>query len=146
MWFVLFFILLYALLHVYLLTKTLIAFSPSHLQTILLGVFLACMTVMPILEHVMERGGHTRICFALGLFSSLWMAVLFWACSVFVVQDLWNLAVRAAGFFQPVLRGGLIPERPAFSSLYVSRGAGTWGPPLRFFAPPEITLFTLGPD
>ncbi len=28
-------------------------------------------------------------------------------------------------------------------TLYVSRGAGTWGPPLRLFAPPEITLITL---
>jgi len=27
--------------------------------------------------------------------------------------------------------------------LYVSRGAGTWGPPIRFLAPPEIALFTL---
>ncbi|MFA5825919.1 MAG: metallophosphoesterase [Gallionellaceae bacterium] len=27
--------------------------------------------------------------------------------------------------------------------LYVSRGAGTWGPPIRLFAAPEITLITL---
>ncbi len=27
--------------------------------------------------------------------------------------------------------------------LYVSRGAGTWGPPLRLFAPPEIALITI---
>lgn len=27
--------------------------------------------------------------------------------------------------------------------LYVNRGAGTWGPPLRLFARPEITLFVL---
>jgi len=27
--------------------------------------------------------------------------------------------------------------------LYVSRGAGTWGPPIRFFAPPEITVIDL---
>lgn len=27
--------------------------------------------------------------------------------------------------------------------LYVSRGAGTWGPPMRLFAPPEITLITI---
>lgn len=26
------------------------------------------------------------------------------------------------------------------SSLYVNRGAGTWGPPMRFLAPPEITI------
>ena len=27
--------------------------------------------------------------------------------------------------------------------LYVSRGAGTWGPPMRIFATPEITLITI---
>lgn len=27
--------------------------------------------------------------------------------------------------------------------LYVNRGAGTWGPPARLFAPPEITLITI---
>ncbi|PKN52919.1 MAG: metallophosphoesterase [Deltaproteobacteria bacterium HGW-Deltaproteobacteria-13] len=28
-------------------------------------------------------------------------------------------------------------------SLYISQGAGTWGPPVRFFAPPEITVIDL---
>jgi predicted MPP superfamily phosphohydrolase len=27
--------------------------------------------------------------------------------------------------------------------LYVSRGSGTWGPPIRFMAPPEVTIITL---
>lgn len=31
------------------------------------------------------------------------------------------------------------------SLLYVSRGTGTWGPPLRFLAPPEVTVFELVP-
>jgi uncharacterized protein len=31
------------------------------------------------------------------------------------------------------------------SLLYISRGAGTWGPPMRFLAPPEITLIVLEP-
>lgn len=31
------------------------------------------------------------------------------------------------------------------SHLFVSRGIGTWGPPLRFLAPPEITVITLTP-
>ena len=29
------------------------------------------------------------------------------------------------------------------SNLYVSRGSGTWGPPVRFLAPPEITVIEL---
>ena len=32
---------------------------------------------------------------------------------------------------------------PHGSALYVSRGTGTWGPPIRFFAPPEVTVIEL---
>lgn len=30
--------------------------------------------------------------------------------------------------------------------LYVSRGTGTWGPPIRFLAPPQITVIDIVPD
>jgi hypothetical protein len=36
---------------------------------------------------------------------------------------------------------GLYRERGSF--FYVTSGAGTWGPPLRLFAPAEIPLITL---
>lgn len=42
------------------------------------------------------------------------------------------------------LRPGL-HRLPAGSAVYVSRGSGTWGPPLRLFAPPEVTLITIAP-
>ncbi|MCK7469330.1 MAG: hypothetical protein MZU91_15200 [Desulfosudis oleivorans] len=29
------------------------------------------------------------------------------------------------------------------SHVYVSRGSGTWGPPIRFLAPPEVTVIEL---
>ncbi|MEW6108589.1 MAG: metallophosphoesterase [Nitrospirota bacterium] len=32
---------------------------------------------------------------------------------------------------------------PNHSSLYVSRGSGTWGPPIRFLSPPEVTIIDL---
>jgi predicted MPP superfamily phosphohydrolase len=32
---------------------------------------------------------------------------------------------------------------PHHAFLYVSRGSGTWGPPLRFLAPPEVTIIRL---
>jgi len=32
------------------------------------------------------------------------------------------------------------------SRLYVSRGTGTWGPPIRLLAPPEVTVITLRPS
>jgi predicted MPP superfamily phosphohydrolase len=29
------------------------------------------------------------------------------------------------------------------SRIYVSRGTGVWGPPIRFLAPPEVAVFDL---
>lgn len=46
------------------------------------------------------------------------------------------LAFPVRAGMQPVEGGG---------KLYVSRGTGTWGPPVRFLAPPEITVFDLVP-
>lgn len=43
-----------------------------------------------------------------------------------------------------------IPEgmstTPKGSHLYLSRGTGTWGPPMRLFAPPEITIIDVMPS
>ncbi|MBI1920817.1 MAG: metallophosphoesterase [Geobacter sp.] len=41
----------------------------------------------------------------------------------------------------PVWNG--LTTLPKGSRLYLSRGTGTWGPPLRFLAPPEVTLIEL---
>lgn len=45
--------------------------------------------------------------------------------------------------FYPVRAGHTVLENG--SSLYVSRGTGTWGPPIRFLAPPEVTVIELVP-
>jgi predicted MPP superfamily phosphohydrolase len=34
-------------------------------------------------------------------------------------------------------------QLPNHSVLHVSRGTGTWGPPIRFLAPPEVTVYEL---
>jgi predicted MPP superfamily phosphohydrolase len=36
-----------------------------------------------------------------------------------------------------------LTEYPQNSRIYVSRGTGTWGPPIRFLAPPEVTIIEL---
>lgn len=51
----------------------------------------------------------------------------------------WNLLI---GFFQPLARG---LGRFDATWLYVSRGTGTWGPPLRTGVPAEITELELVP-
>lgn len=47
-----------------------------------------------------------------------------------------RLLYTARSGLTPLARGGW---------LYVSRGTGTWGPPLRVLAPPEITLIEIAP-
>lgn len=44
-------------------------------------------------------------------------------------------------FFFPVYAG--YHSLPKGSKLYVNRGSGTWGPPIRFLAPPEVTVIEL---
>jgi predicted MPP superfamily phosphohydrolase len=51
-----------------------------------------------------------------------------------------NLITRLA---YPVRTG--LSKGGGGSLLYVSRGTGTWGPPIRFLAPPEITVIDLVP-
>ena len=46
------------------------------------------------------------------------------------------------GLAQPYVAG---LHRRGESQIYVSRGTGFWGPPLRVFAPVEITLLRLQP-
>ncbi|MFA6413428.1 MAG: metallophosphoesterase, partial [Syntrophales bacterium] len=43
------------------------------------------------------------------------------------------------------LQGGSF-DLPEGSRLYVSRGTGTWGPPVRLLSPPEITIIDLIPE
>ena len=44
-------------------------------------------------------------------------------------------------FFYPHLSG--LVKLEGGSSLYVSRGSGTWGPPIRFLSPPEVTVIEI---
>jgi uncharacterized protein len=53
----------------------------------------------------------------------------------------WTLLVRLVF---PQIAG--LYDLSSGSSLYVSRGSGTWGPPIRFLAPPEVTIIDLVPE
>jgi predicted MPP superfamily phosphohydrolase len=45
------------------------------------------------------------------------------------------------GLYYPTQAGFV--NLPNKSCLYVSRGSGTWGPPIRFLSPPEVTIIEL---
>ncbi len=51
--------------------------------------------------------------------------------------------ILVSHLFYPVKSG--YSNYPRNSALYVSRGTGTWGPPIRFLAPPEVTVIELVP-
>jgi uncharacterized protein len=46
--------------------------------------------------------------------------------------------------FFPMISG--LYELPSGSSLYVNRGSGTWGPPMRVLSPPEVTVIDVVPE
>lgn len=46
--------------------------------------------------------------------------------------------------FFPMISG--LYELPSGSLLYVNRGSGTWGPPMRVLAPPEVTVIEVVPE
>jgi uncharacterized protein len=48
------------------------------------------------------------------------------------------------GLYYPAQAG--FEKLTDISSLYVSRGSGTWGPPIRFLSPPEVTVIELISD
>jgi predicted MPP superfamily phosphohydrolase len=50
----------------------------------------------------------------------------------------------ATRLYYPVESG--LAEIAGGSQLYVSRGTGTWGPPIRFLSPPEVTIIELVPE
>ena len=52
----------------------------------------------------------------------------------------WTLIVRLVF---PQIAG--LYDFSSGSHLYVSRGSGTWGPPIRFLAPPEVTIIDMVP-
>jgi predicted MPP superfamily phosphohydrolase len=46
--------------------------------------------------------------------------------------------------FFPMISGSY--DLPSGSFLYVSRGSGTWGPPIRFLSSPEVTVIDIVPE
>jgi uncharacterized protein len=55
--------------------------------------------------------------------------------------QIFPFSLITALYYHPVQAG--FSELPSNSHLYISRGSGTWGPPLRFLSPPEVTVIDL---
>gem|GEM_PF-3648324 len=97
-----------------------------------LAAWLAIMVAAPLLIHLLGRWRRPALSRALGLVGYLWLAGVFWFCVMGWLLDGWNVGVHLAALAVPGARAAL-----------VSRGTGTWGPPLRLGSPPEVALLTL---
>jgi len=80
-----------------------------------------------LLKHRPEINPNTRDCFDLQLSGHTHGGQIF----------PFSFITRAK---YPYMSGLYTPEGSSKTLLYVSRGAGTWGPPMRLFSPPEVSI------
>ncbi|MHB8709729.1 MAG: hypothetical protein ACYC9I_12710 [Desulfuromonadales bacterium] len=142
--FVISFLLIYTLMHllVWWGVRSLVP-ANRHLR----AVIAACAVLMvaaPILTRLLERAEFETAARSMAWIGYLWMGFLWLAFAIFTAQGSWNGVMWLGSRFQPALRSWLLSgRRPAIFALTAVVIAGTWGPPMRLFSPPEITLIEL---
>jgi predicted MPP superfamily phosphohydrolase len=102
---------LYALLHAYALSKVRAAFPLPLAARVLILLAFGALILAPFGTRMLERAGWVGPARIVGVPANLWMAVLFWFCSLGLAADLWNLAVRLAGTAIPLLDRTHVPPR-----------------------------------
>jgi len=105
----------YSAIHVYAFLKVRAAFPFGPLPGILLGMFMAAMTVAPILVRLLEKHGHDLPARILSYVGYCWMGTLFLFFFLSLSLDLYRLAVHSAGMvLQKDLPAFLPAPRTAF--------------------------------
>lgn len=94
--FLLTYLLLYGGMHLYAFLRARGAFAMGTGTALSLALFMAFMTVAPILVRLAERGGLEGTARTIALAGYLWMGVLFLFVSASALIDLWRLLLFAA--------------------------------------------------
>jgi len=120
---------LYSLLYVYIFYKIQGALTLGVVATSIVIFVMALMISAPVTVHISERNALELLARLMSCLGYTWMGLAFLFFSSSLAIDLCRIII-CAGLF----------HLPSDSCLYVSRGSGTWGPPIRFLSPPEITV------
>lgn len=102
--------------HLYCLLRIKSSLKLKTNTTLPLGAFMLAMVVAPVAVRLTEKAGYERTAMIFSFSIITWL-------------------------YFPIHWGCLNPVDHCY--LYVSRGSGTWGPPIRFLSPPEVTLIEI---
>jgi len=91
------FFVLYGAVHVYAFVKVKAAFAIGLHSSLLLGVWMAVMTVAPILIRLLEKHGYDLQARLLSHVGYLWMGFIFLFFSAGLVVDVYRLTVQGVG-------------------------------------------------
>ena len=106
---------IYTAMHAYLFWRVCAAFGALGWGRWVLAGFELVMIASPILVRLLERrhpGGAVDV---FGHVAFLWLAIIFWFCTLMFVADGWNLLVRLASLAAPQAKVVLLPLRPALT-------------------------------
>jgi predicted MPP superfamily phosphohydrolase len=105
----------YSAIHVYAFLKVKAAYPFGPILGILLGIFMAVMTVAPILVRILERHGYDLPAKVLSYVGYFWMGALFLFFFLSLCVDLYRLATYGSGMvLQKKLEAYLPTARTAF--------------------------------
>lgn len=120
---------LYGAVHIYAFAKVKAAFAIGLHSSLLLGVWMALMTVAPILIRLLEKHGYDLQARLLSHVGYLWMGFIFLFFSTGLVVDVYRLAIKGIGV---VLRYDVVPLMPSprmcfLLPLFCALSLGTYG-------------------
>jgi len=123
------FFVLYGAVHVYAFAKVKTAFAIGLHSSLLLGVWMAVMTVAPILIRLLEKHGYDLQARLLSHVGYLWMGFIFLFFSTGLVVEVYRLAVQGIG---GVFRYDVVPLMPSpracfFLPFFCALSLGVYG-------------------
>lgn len=112
--FLLTFFTIYGGVHVYAYLKIRNAFSPGHVPSVLLGLFMVLMIVAPVLVRVLEQGGYEFVARVAAWLGYIWMALAFlFFCSSLAVDVINGSSILIRMLIGSGARHGLISHKAA---------------------------------
>ena len=123
------FFVLYGAVNIYAFAKVKAAFAVGLHNSLLLGVWMAVMTVAPILIRLLEKHGFDLQARLLSHVGYLWMGFIFLFFSAGLVVDVYRLTVQGVGV---VLRYDVVPLMPSprvcfFLPFFCALSLGVYG-------------------